>query len=41
LYGVTQTNGVSKETSNADEMFWLAPVGVLTFGDWFRAAEAM
>src|SRR4051794_31391955 len=35
---VTQTDGISKDVCNADEMFWLAPDGVPTLGDWFRAA---
>src|SRR4051794_20911934 len=38
LHGVTQTDGISKDVSNADEMLWLAPDGVPTLGDWFRAA---
>ena len=37
LHGVTQTDGLSKAADSAD-MFWLAPDGVPTLGDWFRAA---
>jgi arylsulfatase A-like enzyme len=37
LHGVTQTDGVSKDANNSDEMFWLAPDTVPTLGDWFRA----
>ena len=37
LHGVTQTDGVSKEATNSEEMFWLAPDTVPTLGDWFRA----
>jgi arylsulfatase A-like enzyme len=37
LHGVTQTDGVSKEATNTEEMFWLAPDTVPTLGDWFRA----
>jgi arylsulfatase A-like enzyme len=37
LHGVTQTDGVSKDATNSDEMFWLAPDTVPTLGDWFRA----
>jgi arylsulfatase A-like enzyme len=34
LHGVTQTDGFK----GADEVTWLAPDGVPTIGDWFRAA---
>ena len=34
---MTQTDGVSKEATNGEEMFWLAPDTVPTLGDWFRA----
>jgi arylsulfatase A-like enzyme len=37
LHGVTQTDGVSKDADNGEEMFWLAPDTVPTLGDWFRA----
>jgi arylsulfatase A-like enzyme len=37
LHGVTQTDGISKDATNAEEMFWLAPDTVPTLGDWFRA----
>ena len=37
LHGVTQTDGVAK-SADGDEMSWLAPDGVPTVGDWFRAA---
>lgn len=37
LHGVTQTDGVPKDATNGDEMFWLAPDTVPTLGDWFRA----
>src|SRR4051812_40400548 len=36
LHGVTQTDGIAKSV-DGDEMFWLAPDGVPTLGDWFRA----
>ena len=36
LHGVTQTDGVAK-SADGDEMSWLAPDGVPTVGDWFRA----
>lgn len=37
LHGVTQTDGIAK-SADGDEMSWLAPDGVPTVGDWFRAA---
>jgi arylsulfatase A-like enzyme len=36
LHGVTQTDGLAK-SPDGDDMFWLAPDGVPTLGDWFRA----
>jgi arylsulfatase A-like enzyme len=36
LHGVTQTDGIAK-SADGDEMTWLAPDGVPTVGDWFRA----
>jgi arylsulfatase A-like enzyme len=36
LHGVTQTDGVAKDPAG-DDMTWLAPDGVPTLGDWFRA----
>src|SRR3954447_7862657 len=36
LHGVTQTDGIAK-SADGDDMFWLAPGGVPTLGDWFRA----
>src|SRR3954469_12319689 len=36
LHGVSQTDGLTKG-AGGDEMFWLAPDGVPTLGDWFRA----
>jgi len=37
LHGVTQTDGLAKDATNPEEMFWLAPDTVPTLGDWFRA----
>ena len=37
LHGVTQTDGLAKDATNSDEMFWLAPDAVPTLGEWFRA----
>jgi arylsulfatase A-like enzyme len=37
LHGVAQTDGLAKEADGPD-MSWLAPDGVPTLGDWFRAA---
>lgn len=37
LHGVTQTDGLAK-TADGEDMSWLAPDGVPTLGDWFRAA---
>ncbi|GGH31353.1 sulfatase-like hydrolase/transferase [Paenibacillus segetis] len=37
LHGVTQTNGIAKETFDSD-MFWLDRNTVPTMGDYFRAA---
>src|SRR3954453_1199521 len=37
LHGVTQTDGIAKR-ADGDDIFWLAPDGVPTLGDWFRAA---
>jgi arylsulfatase A-like enzyme len=36
LHGVSQTDGLTKG-ADGDDMFWLAPDGVPTLGDWFRA----
>lgn len=36
LHGVTQTDGLAKD-ADGDEVTWLAPDGVPTLGDWFRA----
>ena len=36
LHGVSQTDGLCKG-AEGDDMFWLAPDGVPTMGDWFRA----
>jgi arylsulfatase A-like enzyme len=36
LHGVSETDGLSKNADSSD-MFWLAPDGVPTMGDWFRA----
>ena len=36
LHGVTQTDGIAK-SADGDEVSWLAPDGVPTLGDWFRA----
>ena len=36
LHGVSQTDGLCK-SAEGDDMFWLAPDGVPTMGDWFRA----
>ena len=36
LHGVSQTDGLTK-SADGDDMFWLAPDGVPTLGDWFRA----
>ena len=36
LHGVSQTDGLTKG-ADGDDMFWLAPDGVPTMGDWFRA----
>ncbi len=36
LHGVTQTDGLDKN-ADSEDMFWLAPDGVPTMGDWFRA----
>jgi choline-sulfatase len=36
LHGVSQTDGLTKG-ADGDDMFWLAPDGVATLGDWFRA----
>lgn len=36
LHGVTQTDGLAK-TADGPDVSWLAPDGVPTLGDWFRA----
>jgi arylsulfatase A-like enzyme len=36
LHGVSQTDGLTK-SADGDDVFWLAPDGVPTMGDWFRA----
>src|SRR3954469_3120181 len=36
LHGVTQTDGIAK-SADGEDMFWLAPDGLPTLGDWFRA----